>query len=218
MTQKSLQLFLLPVAPLKEGVLFPGLETKMIFTREASKNALRASRRANNMIFITAQKNLQADNPKPKDLYEVGTLARVGEISEEGDNMTVEITSLSRVKAVEWHSARKLLIAHAEVLDDIVDETDEKLEMMREHLLNGFLSLIKVGMVEIGEDFIAYMRSLPPGQVCDHVANMLSAKNETKQKILEALSLRERMKLTLSQLETEIQVARVETEVIKKNA
>lgn len=73
---------LLPTAPLKEGVLFPGMETKMVFTRDISKMALKACMRSRRLIFITAQKNPELVNLRPQDLYPVGIVAKVGQVEE----------------------------------------------------------------------------------------------------------------------------------------
>jgi ATP-dependent Lon protease len=206
----------LPVAPLKEGVLFPGMETRMIFTRSVSKMALRSSSRSQRMIFVTGQKNVDVEQPRVADLFPVGVVAKVGQIEEQKGNLAVSITALYRAKVVNWHTVGRMITAQVVMLEDEYDQPREKLEVMRSHMLNAFARLISMGMVDQGNEFVGFLRTLPPGQTCDHVANMLTANSQIKQRILETMPVSERIKLTLSQVETELQVVKVETDVIKK--
>lgn len=207
---------ILPTAPLKEGVLFPGMETKMVFTREVSKVALRACMRAQRLIFITAQKNPELTNLKPKDLYDIGIVAKVGRVEESGGNLAVTIAALHRAKAVEWNDSKDILVARLQPLIDKEDIASEKLVVMRTHLLNAFSRLINLGVVDQNGEFLSFLNTLSPGQACDHVANLLTAQSQIKQKILSELKVSKRLQLTLAQVETELQVAKVETDVIRK--
>ena len=217
MTETDLQLMILPTAPLKEGVLFPGMETKMIFTRDISKAALRASQKSDRLIFITSQRDIEQNDPSPDELYQVGIVAKVGQLENVGDNIAAEISALYRAKVYNWHTeSKRILIAQVGTLEDDQDVSESELEVMRDHLLNAFSRLVNLGVIDHNGDFISFLRSLPPGQTCDHIANLLSSSNKVKQKILETLKISERLKLTLEQVEVELQVAKVETDVIKK--
>lgn len=216
MTKKASPILILPTAPLKEGVLFPGMETKMIFTREISKTALRAAKKTKSLIFITAQKNPDLEHPTTSDLYEVGIVAQIGKIEKSNEHLSVSITALNRAKVARWSVEKDLLIATLENLFDVNDLQMEKLEVMKNHLLNSFKKLINFGSLESGMSFVNFLSNLSPGQTCDHIANMLTSNNKVKQKILESLKVSQRIKLTLAQVETELQIAKVETDVIKK--
>lgn len=207
---------LLPTAPLKEGVLFPGMETKMVFTRDISKMALKACMRSRRLIFITAQKNPELVNLRPQDLYPVGIVAKVGRVEESGGNLAVTIAALHRAKALSWRHTRNIMVADLVPLNDHEDIAKEKLAVMRTHLLNAFSRLINLGVIDQNGEFLSFLNTLPPGQACDHVANLLTARSQIKQQILEELKVSKRLQLTLAQVETELQVAKVETDVIRK--
>lgn len=213
------QVMMLPVAPLKEGVLFPGMQTKMSFARDASKAAIRASRKSDNLIFITAQRRPNIEIPTTRDLYNVGVVAKVGEVNKQTKegNYAVNITSLYRARVITWaDNNAKVMIANVGVLEDEYELDMEKIEIMRTHLVNDFSQLINVGMIEQTESFLTFLKILPPGQACDHIGNLLSSSPADKQKLLEATKVGERLKLTLGQVATELQVAKIETDVIKK--
>ncbi|MBQ6449725.1 endopeptidase La [bacterium] len=214
-------IMLLPTAPLKEGVLFPGMQTQMIFTRESSKAAVRASRKSQDFIFITAQKSPNIDNPTARDLFKMGVIAKVGSVTQDikRDSYSVNVTAIHRARVLNWgrtSAANKAIIANVEIVEDEYDLTPEKIELMRNHLLHDFSQLISIGLIEQPENFLAFLRVLPPGQACDHIGNLLSASPSDKQKLLEATKISERIKITMAQVNTELQVAKIETDVITK--
>ena len=173
-------IMLLPTAPLKEGVLFPGMQTQMIFTRESSKAAVRASRKSQDFIFITAQKSPNIDNPTARDLFKMGVIAKVGSVTQDikRDSYSVNVTAIHRARVLNWgrtSAANKAIIANVEIVEDEYDLTPEKIELMRNHLLHDFSQLISIGLIEQPENFLAFLRVLPPGQACDHIGNLLSA-------------------------------------------
>ena len=67
----------LPVLPLRGIVVFPGCVTHFDVGRSRSARAVEEAMRADQMIFLVAQRDVQCDEPKKTDLYSVGTVAYV---------------------------------------------------------------------------------------------------------------------------------------------
>ena len=67
----------LPVLPLRDIVVFPGMVVPLFVGREKSVKALESVVKANNKILLVSQKNGSQDTPTKEDLYRVGTLATV---------------------------------------------------------------------------------------------------------------------------------------------
>lgn len=65
----------LPVLPLRGLVVFPGVVTHFDVGRLKSAKSVEEAMRADQRIFLTAQKDLSVDDPKKNDLYAVGTVA-----------------------------------------------------------------------------------------------------------------------------------------------
>lgn len=70
----------LPVLPLRGIVVFPGCVTHFDVGRSRSARAVEEAMRADQMIFLVAQRDVQCDEPKKTDLYSVGTVAYVRQI------------------------------------------------------------------------------------------------------------------------------------------
>ena len=67
----------LPVVPIRDGIVFPGTEMILTFGRQRSVSAIEAAQSAGRRIVLVMQRNSNINDPTPSDLYETGT---VGEI------------------------------------------------------------------------------------------------------------------------------------------
>ena len=122
----------MPVAPLREGVLFPGMQTEMKFGRELSRAAIRASAQTDSLVFITSQIRPDIDEPAPKDLHAVGILARIGQIVHQtkDNSYNVTVTALHRAKVLEWTDMRDhAQFAKIQVLEDDYDISRNQMEV-----------------------------------------------------------------------------------------
>ena len=67
----------IPVLPLRDIVVFPGMVAPLFVGRKQSVNALNNAMSLDKKIFLLAQRNSETDNPNKSDLYEFGTVAKV---------------------------------------------------------------------------------------------------------------------------------------------
>lgn len=210
------EFFLLPVAPLKEGTVFPGLQTKMLFQRPLSVAALKMSMKAKNLVFIVTQKDNHIEEPKTKDLFNLGVMIKIKHLEETPEGIMVDFQAVNRAKVVRWIRQEEIMVAEVKLLADYDNLPEKELKVMSEQLLKEFLKLVKLGSIANSEDFLRFLRQVSPGEVADHIANVLTATPEKKQKILETLVVSKRLQLVLEQLETELQIVQIEKAVITK--
>ena len=67
----------LPLIPVRDIVIFPYMVLPLFITREKSIKALEEALSKDRLVFLVAQKNLSEEDPSPKDLYRVGTVALI---------------------------------------------------------------------------------------------------------------------------------------------
>ena len=92
----------LPVLPLRGIVVFPGCVTHFDVGRSRSARAVEEAMRADQMIFLVAQRDVQCDEPKKTDLYSVGTVAYVRQILRlPGDNMRILVEGKYRAQLTD---------------------------------------------------------------------------------------------------------------------
>ena len=109
----------LPVLPLRGIVVFPGCVTHFDVGRSRSARAVEEAMRADQMIFLVAQRDVQCDEPKKTDLYSVGTVAYVRQILRlPGDNMRILVEGKYRAQLTDMIHAEPYLFARAMELDE----------------------------------------------------------------------------------------------------
>src|SRR3978361_1062977 len=68
---------ILPILPLRNTVLFPGVVIPITVGRDKSIQLIRDAYKGNKIIGVVSQKNDAVEEPKPEDLNEVGTIAHI---------------------------------------------------------------------------------------------------------------------------------------------
>ena len=101
----------LPVLPLRGIVVFPGCVTHFDVGRSKSARAVEEAMRGDQMIFLVAQRDVQCDEPKKADLYQIGTVAYVRQILRlPGDNMRILVEGKYRAQLTDMIPFRALLL------------------------------------------------------------------------------------------------------------
>src|SRR5439155_1142228 len=67
----------LPMVPIRDVVIFPFMMVPFVIGRESSVNALEAALRGDKRIFLATQHDATVDNPKPNEIYQVGTVSNI---------------------------------------------------------------------------------------------------------------------------------------------
>ncbi|HPH16595.1 MAG TPA: LON peptidase substrate-binding domain-containing protein, partial [Bacteroidales bacterium] len=92
----------LPILPLKNALLFPGIVMPITVAREKSIELVRDYIKKSKIIGTATQKNPQVEDPTIDDLYQIGTVAHILRILEMPDgNITVILQGVSRISLVE---------------------------------------------------------------------------------------------------------------------
>ena len=95
----------LPILPLKNTVLFPGVVIPITASRDSSVKLIKKVNSDNKILGVLAQKNIDVKTPKPNDLFSQGTMAKVLRVLKMPDgNITVIIQGKKRFKTLEYTS------------------------------------------------------------------------------------------------------------------
>ena len=110
----------LPILPLKNMVLFPGVVIPITVAREKSLSLIKDVYQKSKIIGTLAQINPEIENPELKDLYNIGTVAQILKILEMPDGTTsVIIQGKKRFQISDIVSDNPYLLAKIDVLEDI---------------------------------------------------------------------------------------------------
>src|SRR3989338_8402082 len=102
---------IVPLVPLREGVVFPHTEAVLTFGRPKSNAGVEAAFRADRLIVFVTQKNSQANEPGLSDLYSVGTLCSIERILKTDGEINALVKGMSRVKINQMTAQEPFLLA-----------------------------------------------------------------------------------------------------------
>ncbi|HLV23434.1 MAG TPA: LON peptidase substrate-binding domain-containing protein, partial [Moheibacter sp.] len=91
---------ILPILSLKNTVLFPGVVIPITAGRNKSIKLLEDAYKEDRIIGVVAQRNAKIDIPEPKDIHEIGTVARILKMLKMPDGNTTVI--LQGIKRFQW--------------------------------------------------------------------------------------------------------------------
>lgn len=205
----------LPVIPIREGVLFPSTESVLTFGRKVSLNALKAADGTKNQVVLVTQKNPQVDEPKPSDLYQVGTLAIIEKTLNSDESINALVRGTGRVKILKYTQTEPILYAEVSKLTPI-SEDDGEMSAMVAHLQREFRKAVHMGKPVEFLNFMKLMGGVTHGELVDQIASTLNMPTEDKQKLLEMINVKERMKAVIDHLSHEMKVMEIEKDVVHK--
>ena len=202
-----------PVLPLRDIVVFPGMVVPLFVGREKSINALNSVMDKYKKIILAAQKSHDVDDPKDNEIYQVGCLGEILQLLKLPDGtVKILVEGKERVKINQYHNEEKnFLLASCSTLAD--DLGKEDLSLLSKAVLNKFDKLVKVSKKVSEEGLETIKDTKEPSKIADAVANQLQISLVEKQKILENLSVQNRLETLLTFIESEVEVLSVEKKI-----
>jgi ATP-dependent Lon protease len=203
----------LPILPLRNAVLFPGIVTPLNLGRPQSIAGAQAAARADKPIGVLLQKDATVDIPGPEHLHSVGTVAEILRYvtAPDGSHHIVS-RGVRRFRVVEFLPGYPFLVARIEEVGEAEVYSTEI--AARVHQLRGrareAISLLPNVPAEIG-NVIEQMQS--PSALADFIANVSDLKAADKQDLLETFDVAERLDKLLRYLAQQIEVLRLSKQI-----
>ena len=200
----------LPLLPMREDIIYPGMTVPFFIGRKPSMDAVERALNADRRIFVVTQKDTSVERPGEDDLFPVGTVGNVLQITRlPNGTLKALFEAKSRARLVEAMMGREQYSADVELLPVIQDDGTEIRELADKvrGLLKDYLHQTKKNPDEIDIDALS---AHAPDELADRVAPLLACSRESKQKILETLDPKERLERVLREMEDESQVRQLE--------
>ncbi len=214
-TQLPSNQLVLPVVPIREGVLFPSTESVLTFGRKISLNAIQEAEKNKNLVILLTQKSPQINMPQPKDLYKIGTLATIERTLDTEGRVNALVRGMGRVEVSEFISTKPVIKARAIKLTDFI-ERDEEMKALASHLQRIFRKSIHMGKPVEFLNFMKLMSGVTEGELADQIASTLQIGTDEKQNILETTEVKARIKKIVEHLTREMKVLEIEKDVVHK--
>jgi len=184
----------LSILPIKGTVLFPETIIPILVGKEGSLDLVKQACSGDGIVGICALKNQDAEPIDVQDIYNFGTRAKIVKTVNLPDgNMNVILRGLSRIQIVEF--VTKTPYFKARILEaEESDLQDDEIRAMEENLKNQAIQAIKL-IPTIPDEISVMISSIDrPGYLGDLIASNLNVSVAEKQEILEAVSIKERLK------------------------
>jgi ATP-dependent Lon protease len=203
----------IPVLPLRDLVVFPGMVAPLFVGREKSIQALEYSMSLEKDILLLTQRNAKVDDPAEKDLFPVGTAGTILQMLRLPDGtVKVLIEGKFRAKVQRFLPNRAFFLVEIQKLAEVQPSPAEQEALMRtiKQTLEAYQKLNK----KITPELIQTIQGLEdPVRLVDAIAPHLGIKIEQKQELLEISHLGKRMEKLYEFMRGEMEILEIEQRI-----
>mgnify|MGYP003587327677 CR=1 FL=1 len=186
---------ILPLLPLFNVLLFPKMMFPMEIFGEQSMTLVDEAMARDRLIgLVMAKKSPPETRYEPGDFYQIGTSSVILKMAKTGDHKAqLLVQGISRFRITEFVPGKSYIQARVVNLED--EETkDLETEALMANLVNLFDRIVKLSPL-LPQEFGAMAKSITsPGTLADMIASIINATVEEKQRILETLDVKDRLK------------------------
>src|SRR6201981_2018403 len=202
-----------PMMPVRDMVIFPPQMTRFIVGREASVRALEEALAGDKKIFLSTQHDASVDDPKPEEIYAVGTLANIVQSVKLPDgNIKVLVEGVERARALSIATEEGFFRATVRLLNSCV-EPAPAVEQTVQKITGLYEQFIKLSPTLNYDPMIPAARGDDPARLSDTIAANLQLPVDEKQDLLETVDPVERLNRIGDILEIELEKLNVDRNI-----
>jgi ATP-dependent Lon protease len=202
-----------PMMPVRDMVIFPQMMQPFIVGREASVRALEEALAGEKKILLVTQHDASVDDPKPDEIFPVGTLANIVQSVKLPDgNIRVLVEGVERARITQVTSDEGFYRANIKLVP-VRTEPSPQIETATKRVNGLFEQYVKLSQSLNYDTMIAAARVEDPGKLSDTIAANLQISIEEKQELLENFDVLDRLNRVAQILEGEIEKLNVDRSV-----
>jgi len=212
-TREKQEMKRVPMMPVRDMVIFPQQMTPFIVGREASVRALEEALAGEKKIFLSTQHDASIDDPKPEEIYAVGTLANIVQSVKLPDgNIKVLVEGVERARALSITTDEGFFRANLRLLAAKIESTPQ-VEQLVQKVTGLYEQFIKLSQSLNYDTMIAAARVDDPARLSDTIAANLQLPVDEKQDLLETADPLERLNRICDILEIELEKLNVDRNI-----
>jgi ATP-dependent Lon protease len=207
MTQKSekFETRKLPMMPIRDVVIFPHMMTPFVVGRESSVRALEEALAADKKIFLATQHDASVDEPKPNEIYQVGTIVNIVQSLKLADgNIKVLVEGIERGKILNIDVAEGYMQAAVRTAK-YTPPAAGVLDSAMQRVTTLFEQYVKLAQSLNYETMLGAVKMDDPSKLTDTIAANLQLSIEEKQELLEIFDPVDRLNRIADVLDIEIE-------------
>jgi len=196
----------LPILPLRGTVIFPYMIIPLMVGRKPSIKLIDDAIRGNRVIGLFSQKDAEIEDPKPEDIYKIGTAGMILKMLKMPDGSArIMVQGIARMEITEFTESKPYFSAKVE-RREVDEKPDSKLEALQRNVLNLFQKVVELAPHLPEDAYIAAMNIDEAGKLADFIASNISIEIEERQAVLEAIDPLERLERLNVILNREVEV------------
>ncbi len=207
----------LPLLPLRNTVLFPGVVIPITVGRDKSIKAVNDAYKTDKLVGVVSQKDSNVEEPTVSDLVDIGTIAKIVKLIKMPDGgTTIIIQGKKRFKTEEIISDEPYFKARITVLEDDPLTDDSDFKAMVSSIKELAAQIIQLSPNMPSEASIILKNIENPGFLIHFVSSNLNSTLVEKQRLLEINNIKARAEVLMNLLHTELQYAELKNKVTNK--
>ena len=207
----------LPLLPLRNTVLFPGVVLPITVGRDKSIKAVNDAYKADKLVGVVSQKDSMVEEPVVSDLVDIGTVAKIVKLIKMPDGgTTIIIQGKKRFKIEEITTDDPYFKAKISLLEDDELKNDEDFDAMVSSIKELAAQIIQLSPNLPSEASIILKNIENPSFLIHFVSSNLNSTIVEKQRLLEINNIKARAEVLMNLLQTELQYAELKNKVTNK--
>ena len=208
----------LPVLPLRNTVLFPGVVIPITVGRDKSIKLITEAYKGSKLLGVTAQKDMNVEDPELEDLNRTGTIAVILKMLKMPDGSTTAIIQGKRRMEILGITASEpyLKAKYRELEEEKPSDTDKEFAAIFSALKESALQIIELSPEIPSEASLAIKNIESPSFMINFVSGNMNASVEEKQAVLEVTNPRERATKVLGVLQKDLQMLELKNKIRSK--
>ncbi len=191
--------------PIRDVVIFPHMMTPFVVGRESSVRALDEALAGDKKIFLATQHDASVDEPRPDEIFSVGTIANIVQHLKQSDgNIKVLVEGVERGKVLSVSEDDGYFKATVKTFQFKVEQGSQ-LDALTSRVTNLFEQYAKISQNVNYDTIVAAIRGDDPGKLADTVGANLQLAIEEKQELLEIFDPIDRLTRVAEMLDIEIE-------------
>ena len=208
---------IIPILPLKNTVLFPGVVIPITASRDKSIQLIKDANSNDKLLGVVAQKDASIENPSYDDIHHLGVVAKVLRILKMPDgNITVIIQGKKRFEVTEFVGSESYFKAKVEEVKEIKPNKNEEFSAIIDSIKDLALQIIDENPNIPTEASFAIKNIQSDSFLVNFVSANMNLSVKEKQHILEVNALKERALLCLEKMNVEFQKLSIKNDIQSK--
>jgi ATP-dependent Lon protease len=204
----------LPILPLRNTILFPGVVLPITIGRDKSITAVKEAYKTNKLVGVVGQTDGNIEEPEFNDLFKVGTVAQIMRMIKMPDGSTTAIIQgRNRFLTKELLQSEPYIKASIDVLHDVIPVNDKEFDATMSSIKDLAGNIISLNPQIPSEAAIVLKNISNPVTLSHFISSNLNIPTAEKQKLLEIGDMKERVTVILEHLNKEIQMLEMKNQI-----